>query len=370
MWQSSIPRLIPKTMLAVAVIHLSCSSLNGASSDDLLKQLVANHKSKRESMRSFSAHRSVRVKQAGGPEATLQFKYWRNGDDIRQQTIYPSGVISEEFVVNSEGKSVTRSLVPGTNRYETSGATKFARAQFRGDVWNALGMTFTQPRPPGASIPLEELLTYAKSSPKVKVETIDGHKCLRLELSYEGQDTLAGAAYPVELTVWFSTRHNYLVHKRKMIYGAKSEHVSEFAITEYFEYEPGEFFPSKAESSRNQDGVVRASYVDEVGEIRVNKPVEKDRFQAPQLPKGASVVDLIENTAYPVDENWKQSGPSKPHLVYATPAHSESGGEVHTSQTPAESRKFNWILLVSIAVVTLGIALGIFRRLKSRHEES
>lgn len=351
----SIQRTMVLAVAACAVIGtmIFVANRTDGSDRDRLQSLIQNNKATLDSIKTFSAIRVERSTQSGRTGTPSETRYWRNGDRIRMQQFRGADLIADNCLIGTEGKSLDPIRKANSNVIVEYGASRFARSGLRGDVWRTMWVHFSWPRVGGGSIPLEEFITFAKSSPSVSEVTDKGEKCVRLEVEYD--DLNAHGILPVRLTAWFNKNRSYLAQRVKFDYGPEFAGTKEFAVTEFFEYEPGHYFPVKSESSASEQGNVYYTNSTELKDVRINQPIDDAVFQLPRPPNGTILLDLNQNKTYPINERWEPIGEAKPHQVMTFPITAAKDDEFNTSQSTSQRIRRNWLLIASVAIVAIGL---------------
>jgi len=350
--------------ILAAIIDPLCVSRITAE-DKLLDEVLGKIKETRASIRTMYAELESGTHQSNLPDRPIRkrLKYWRSGDDVRVEYELNAGGMVRIWLNGAEGKSLSpiRAVSTGSKK---SGATKFARTQFmEGDVWLDIGLHFTRC---GGAAPIEELLPYAKSTPRVRRVKVDGQSLVRLNIEVDDYDPLTQSAFRVRFEIFIDPSRNYHVKRFTQEWGESFESKHDFEVKEYMEFSPGRFIPVHTKTTGFHRDQIYTTSSTRLHNVRINEPVARELFVPASPPSGTECLDRIRNVRYSVNEKWEQIGPETPHTVYVVPSATGSDGRVYYSQTMQPPRRNHWILWGSVAIVLVGSVLGVIRWFRRR----
>lgn len=349
--------------IGAAIMDALCASRITAQ-DKLLDEVLAKIKETRASIRTMYAELESETHQSNLPDEPIRtrLKYWRSGEDVRVDKAYAAGM-ARTWLNGAEGKSLSPYIVLSTGEKKI-GASKFARTQFMdGDVWEEIGLHFTRC---GGAAPIEELLPYARSTPRVRRVKVDGQSLVRLNMEVDAYDSYTQSTFRVRFEIFIDPSRNYHVKRYTKEWGKSFESKQDFEVMEYLEFSPGRFIPVHIKSTGfHRDEIVTTSST-RLHNVRINEPVARELFVPASPPNGTVCLDEIRKVRYPVNEKWEQIGPETPHTPYGVPLATGSDGRVYYSQTMQPPRRNHWILWGSVAIVLVGSVLGVIRWFRRR----
>jgi hypothetical protein len=176
------------------------------------------------------------------------------------------------------------------------------------DIWMLCLMTF-----PGgdATLTFDELLARPHKLVSASAMTEGGHERIEVELTMSTTGT--------GLSIRFDRSVNYLASKlvvTRAIQGGPMVR-NEWTVDEFFEADPGVFFPRRVTQSAFADGQLAQSSSYTFKNVTVNRPIPDDEFTI-QYPNGVDVLDWVENRTYRVDSAGNIVGPSRVRLGRTT----------------------------------------------------
>src|SRR5205807_7165166 len=86
----------------------------------------------------------------------------------------------------------------------------------------------------------------------------------------------------------------------------------EYEILEFMEAPSGTFVPVCSRLRVHDKGKLQVEEIFTLSGVHVNEDISEDAFVLPAVPAGTMLLDWIEGTNYPIDENWKRIGTAKP----------------------------------------------------------
>lgn len=362
-WYKSF-RADDQSCARIALLAVLVCGLNGRAEDDLLKEVLRHNQETRKSFETFSAELITQGLQQSAQTKTIErrSKYWRDGDRIRIDSAQPSGGVVTAWVIGAEVRSLQPFRVHGSN-IQKMAAARFPRTMLLdGNVWAEMSLEFILART-GGSIPIDELLTHAKSRPSTNRRTRQGRSIVELRVEVEDYNTFTQTSFPVNYEIWFDPARNFHVLQFVKV---MPEMRQVFQISEFLEFIPGRFFPVRAESTLSHKGEITHRSSMELRNVRINEAVAKQLFEVGKPPDGTVCLDRFRNVKYRIDANWKQVGDPVPHSVQMVPTGTGTDGKLYLSQTTDPPRRINWILWGSTAVVLVGLSFGLVRWLRRR----
>lgn len=330
-----------------------------AGQEELLSLVRAGHRAARQSIHSFSAKVTREATFPNGTKIVLSGKYWRSLDTVRVQVDIGSG--TEDFLLkNSEIRQVGQGAdgKTGEKRY---GAMRRAATETlsRLDVWTLMRIDFSGPS--GGHYDFDRSLEFALDPPRLSRERKDGRDCIRIDFR-----VISNAGVEQKISQWHDIGFNYLVRKFTVTYERSSDR-SEMDILEFAEPLPGLFIPVKCHSNSFRGKEIRSIEEVTLSDVQVNKPIPKSVFQLPAIPSGTELRDTIQGTRYPIDENWRPIGPSRPYVIVGFPAKSDSTESNYGSQSSSEARSSSWWLISgSLGVLVIVCIYRLYRHYRPR----
>jgi hypothetical protein len=354
----------PRTRTASLLILLASSLpifAQGGKDDKLLALVRNSHRAAVQSISTLACRFTI---EEGGDRLTpvLTGDYWKGPDTVRLSQHYPSGVVQEELINETEALSLATYLEPNEN-----GEKVFA-SRLSVNEWGSVAdvparMLFNFPGKLTTRLNLDRLLELTGEPRDIKKVTQEGRELIRLDLGY--QDPRLG---PVRLQIWFDPSFNYLARKQLMTWVRNGlELGGEVSILSYSEALPGIFIPLRSQIQRLTDRKPVHTTVVALSDVRVNEPIEPSVFRM-DIPAGTLYTDNIEGKRYHVDargfpQGAVSSAPRERRYSMAG-ANDQAPGVQTSSDTSAIT---SWLIIVTVSsLVGLGFLAWAWRYRRAR----
>jgi hypothetical protein len=343
-------------------IALLCSQHSIADEPDLLSVVREGHRAARQSIKSFSATVTDKINISDRHTMTITAKYWRSLDTVHIREKQGGGT-DDMLLKDGEIRQVGRAVAvgprsqPGKVHYVASrrAAVETLAAS---DVWGRMMIDFAGPN--GGRYDFDHFLEFAQRPPQVSREKIDGHDCVRLNLS-----VVSTTGLEEHVTLWHDINRNYLVWK--MMVREKPSDRGEMEILEFTEPEPGVFVPIKCRRDSYRDSELSSREEITLSDVEINKPIPANVLQLPAIPAGTILNDGIRGTRYPINEKWEPIGPPEPLQQLRLPGEAEAARSDYHSQSTSEAKPLSRLLVpASLLILVVACACLIYRHYRSR----
>ena len=317
-----------------------------------LESAKASHISARESIRTFSAKIKCDGIQPTRPNI-IGANYWRSHDIVRIQLNRATDGSNDFLVKDGELKQVVKGNDYKNRRYYLARVSPSSASIGLCDVWSMKLLDLALPE--GGQVPLERFLERAESTPRAKSDMLDGLPCVRISMTIK---TKFRGDY--KYVIWLDPSRNHLVRKIEIVFGKTPSRV-ESEITEFTEAAPGIHFPIRC-VTRCWDGDNYSESSSTLRDVRVNTPIPASTFVLPTFPDGTILENEILGVKYPVDKQWRKTGPEEP-LVRLSVAASEDEYSAFNAPSTTEPRSLSRIYIeAAILVFALASAIVVIRR--------
>jgi hypothetical protein len=208
----------------------------------------------------------------------------------------------------------------------------------------------------------DQFLDLSKKPPKAPREKVNGIDCVRVSMSFVGDDV--EWAY----TFWHDIDRNYLIRKA-MLNVDHGSTISEWEIEEFQEAKPGVFVPIRCRLKVNQQGKLEQELVTTLTNVKVNEPIAKDMFILPPIPSGTELHDSIDGTRFPIDSSWKRIGRKVDNPVITIQSRSGGPAAPFSAQSETEPKSLSrWLLPASIAILVTAAGVWFYRKRQAARE--
>ena len=227
------------------------------------------------------------------------------------------------------------------------------------DVWSQMLINLILPD--GGEVPLDRFLELGKSPARAEQENLNGVPCIRITTA------LASKTHrEIKYVIWLDPSRNHLVRKIEMGY-VKTKGRFEAEIVEFAEPEPGVHVPMRC-VRRSWDGDLYEESASTLRDVRVNIPIPASTFVLPAFPDGTILENEILGVKYPVDKQWRKTGPEEP-LVRLSVAASEDEYSAFNAPSTTEPRSLSRIYIeAAILVFALASAIVLIRRRRNANQ--
>ena len=280
---------------------------------ELLTEARLGHRAARESIRTLTAGFTYQRTLPSPPIGVANGTYWRSQDTVRIQ-VGREGELCDDLVAKGgEIRQVGRMWRTGKPTQYTLLLRPRTELISPNDVWTLMLVGMTGPNGP---VDMDGLLDAAKRPPRAIREKDAGQACIRVDLEFDFRN-----GNEEEVALWFDISRNYLV--RKMVLSSRGKHPrSVVEVQEFAEPSPGIYFPVSRTSQNFNGNEVVASNTLTLSNVRVNTDIPDQLLRLPPIPSGSELCDLVTETRYPVDADWRRTGPATraPRVGFVPPA--------------------------------------------------
>ncbi|MBX9624430.1 MAG: hypothetical protein K2X82_11530 [Gemmataceae bacterium] len=322
------------------------------SSDVLLDRVLAAHRAARESIRTLKLSYKLE-KQV--PDRTIMGAgvYLRSGDVAVLRIERDDGSMSVAQTKNGETRHVSKTLSPGKQARYLASRQSGSQTLGLTDIWQRL--MFSHVGLDQQSLPFEQYIRTASGPVRASSTRRDNREVVTVIVPIGVGDTVQERRYE------FDSGHNYSIAKHFISFSSSRER-SEAEVLGYQDFGSGIFLPTATRMRTYKGDAIEQEWTATFSDVVVNAPLPEGQLALPVIPSGTDLIDRIEHLRYPVDSNWKRTGPAKTFHPIRVEAPAESVAEFHT-QTEAEPRpSYHWVIFASVvALATAGVIWGVRR---------
>lgn len=280
---------------------------------ELLTEARLGHRAARESIRTLTAGFTYQRTLPSPAIDVANGTYWRSQDTVRIQLGREGERCEDLLAKGGEIRQVGRVWTSGKPPQHSLLLRPRTELISPNDVWTLVLVGMTGPNGP---VDMDGLLDAAKRTPRAIREKDADRAYIRVDLEFDFRN-----GKEEEVALWFDISRNYLV--RKMVLSSRGQHPrSVVEVQEFAEPAPGIYFPVSRTSVNFKGNEVVASNTFTLSNIRINTDIPDQVLRLPPIPSGCELCDLVTETRYPVDADWRRTGPATraPRLGFVPPA--------------------------------------------------
>ena len=350
-----------RTTLLVFCTLVSSNQVRG--NDEIsLAELVERHKATCESVRSLTAKYTYQqIDPAQGDQLIGNGTYSRARSKVYIKDGRP-GTFAQDTLINSgSARSVwrnwTQSRVEQAATLQTSG-----EYISHGEVYLHMHL-HGFPGPTSRKLSLEELYDLPGAQVRLSGVNLNDRECVLAEMRH----AIAGSRVVVKH--WHDVGHGYLIVRREL----RGEDDDELLVAEVsdFQEQNGARFPARRRLRSIRGKALRREFLLILADVKINTPVPDKDLTLPPVPAGTECTDFTKMQVYRIGVDWKQSGPSRPHVVMSISAGPVDAAPDDPARevSGAEQRgTFPWLLAASAGILICAALLTIVRRVKARRD--